>query len=294
MPSIGELVARHLDSYAGADGYTFMETYGPNSGPKINEWHRVWGWTCCQPYCGITEAGVAREVKGGWDAYGGSNFLSPSVAQIEANGRRLGWQWAGGRIPTGAIATYGGSVHTNIVLLDHGPIAGQFTAVGGNESNGIRRSERSSYSCRLWVPPGISKGATPPRPTVTPAYDFGLEDPRAKQFVLKTFLTQASRDKRLKAMLRPGDPYRKFHPRPHRRGSGKGTRYLIIGGPLRYYGPYDTKEQRAQARRLLVPRLRTQHKLGSANVTVLRDFRVPEKLYKEQLAQLKEWIARYG
>lgn len=298
MPSYGELVAERLnDVYVGSDGYTFMEPYGSNSGPKVNEWHRVWGWSCCQPWCGICEAGVAREVPGAWGAYGGSNFLSPSVAQIEANGRRLGWQWRGGRIPIGAVATYGGSVHTNFVLIDHGPIAGGFTAVGGNESNGVKRSERSSYASRLWVPPGILKGPTPPRPVVptdpNEMYDFALEDPRAKQFVLRSYFDKAKRDRVLRDLTKPGSPYNKFHPRPHMRMVGGRPKYFIIGGPIKIYGPYDKKAQQNRAKNLLAPKLRERYGLPVGTV-VLRPYRVKEKEYAAALAELREWLDKYG
>lgn len=284
-----DVATRAAEVYARGD-YVFMETWGSNDGPKVREWSARYGMRKVA-WCGIGISGCAAEVPGAWAVYGGNGFFSPAVAQIEANGRRLGWRWDGtGRIPPGAVVTYGGDDHTNFVLLDHGPIGGLATTVGFNESDGAKVSERSLVGARVWIPPGLR---VPPVPT--PEYDFGLEDPRAdgKQFVLSSFMTAAARDKRLAIYMRPGSPYRQYHPRPHRRKRGGRTEYLIIGGPVHWYGPYDTRAQREDARRLLVPRLRRFWKLPPEAV-VLRPFRVPEPEYLAALREREEWVKRFG
>ncbi len=291
----GDRVVERFRGYA-PSGYTFMETWGTNRGPVINRWSALWGWpNGGQPWCGIGMSGVVREVPGAWDLYGGSGFLSPSVAVTAAAGRSRGWAWRGGAsIPAGSVVTYG-SAHTNMVVIDHGPLGGLFTTVGANESNGIKVSERSTFGASIWVPPKVTSEPTPPRPVPVPAYDYGLEDVRArgKQFVITRHSTSESRDKRLAKLTEPGNPYRQYHPRPHRISEGGRPVYLIIGGPVRFYGPYDTKQMRADAKRILAPRVRRIHGLAPTDIA-LREYRIDEPQYREAREALAEWLARYG
>lgn len=263
----------------------FYETDGPNNGPEIRRWGRLTGYPRGgAPWCAIGMFGNIDDA-GLLDLY--RPLLTAGTADLARRARAAGWLTTDpARVVPGTIWLNDPN-HVELVARRIGP--GTALTIGCNVRDGIYPMVRSLLGYRLVTPPGILGLARPVAPT--PAYDYGLEDVRAKQTVLWIGRNKANRDRLLDTML--ADRRRAYHPRPHRRGEGRNTRYLIIGGPLRWYGPWGTERERYDSLRVLAPRLRRLHKLRPS-ATVLRPFRVPEPEYLTALAEYREAMARYA
>lgn len=240
----GERVVATASKYIGV-----YESWGSNQGPYINGWEARWGMKG-EPWCGMFADAMFYEAD-----VSDNGLCHPSTGEMCS---RAAWQ--GAFIDNDEVAPPGSlwikcGIHTAIVVRDNKD--GTVTTIGGNETNGVRLGRKSKADGRIIVPPAIKADATPP----PPKYEYWFEDENAKQFLFNikgkvaAWASKAARDKRM-AELKQSDKWKKYHPRPIVRKDSKGrTRYYIVLGPYRYYGPYDSKEARDKAKGLVEKRL---------------------------------------
>lgn len=240
----GERVIAKATSYLGVS-----EIWGRNRGPDIDRWQARWGMRG-EPWCGMFADAMFSEA--GVDDAG---VCHPSTSEMCSRALYKGlFQDRSKTAPPGSLWINCG-IHVAIVVKDLGD--GTVKTIEGNYNNAVSYGRRSKWDGKIIVPPAIKADATPP----PPKYEYWLEDPNAKQklFQIKgkvgVWATKAARDKRMEE-LKKSPTWKKWHPRPMSRKDSKGrVRYYIIMGPLRYYGPFNTKEVRDNAQKLLEKKL---------------------------------------
>lgn len=224
------------------------EVWGPNRGPQIDKWEARWNLKG-EPWCGMFSDAMYFESE-----VDDNDLNHPSTAEICRRANQKSAFWNGkGRIPVGSLWVNCG-VHVALVTADLGD--GTVKTIEGNHNNAVQMGRRRISDGKIVVPPAVDVDDTP-----SPKYEYWLEDEGAKQSLFKVngvvgvWATKAARDKRLKEIIKSPN-WKKYHPRAIARKDWKGRqRYYILLGPLRYYGPFDSKESRDNARVILEEKL---------------------------------------
>lgn len=230
-----------------ADNYLWVEEIlGSNSSPQIDKWEARWGLKG-EPWCGMfadamfAEAGVSD-----------SGLCHPAVQEMCNRASRQGAYWNGKHpiLPGSLWAKCG--IHVGIIVKDN--MDGTVYTIEGNKNNSVSRGKRNISDARIIVPPEVAEDVYVP-----PIYEYWLEDTNSKLKLLTVkekvarWRAKASRDKVL-AQLKQNNPTNRY--RPISRIDKKGVRwYYITVGPLRFYGPWDTKDQRSKGKEILESRL---------------------------------------
>jgi hypothetical protein len=203
----------------------------------------------------IEDAGLAH-------LYG--DALSAGTAYTAERGRRLGLAVSDPR-----------DIHPGALWIDaprHGGLireylgGGLVATVEGNVNNGIYTRTRSISGVTILSPAGLADGEAPPQGR--PGTEWWLEDVRArgKQFILGRYQREAYARNATRILNRRPSTAASW-PRVQRSGSA----WVVIGGPLRYYGPWRTKAAQQHAKALILPRLREAYGLP-AGTMILREF----------------------
>lgn len=230
---------------------------GSNSGPYIDGWEARWGLHG-QPWCNMYTDAMFSEAKVDDD-----NVNTPSTEVTWQRAVQKGDVWDGkSLIPEGAMWVVPG---THICFVTADLQDGTVKTLEGNHMNAVLPNRRYVRDGKIIIVPSVKHDTPPP----APKYEYWIEDTEAKQKLFQVngkvgvWSTKAARDKRL-AELKKSKEWAKYHPRAMKRlDSKKRMRYYIIMGPLRYYGPFNTKEMRDSAKLTLEKKL--NRKLRSFN-----------------------------
>ena len=228
----GERVAREAEKYVGVR----ENPLGSNRGkPYPDAWERPWGMGYGWPWCGAFAAAMYRaaEVNDQGIGHPSTAYMADKANKVNAIISRP--------IP-GAYIIWPGK-HTGIVIRDLG--GNVALTVEGNSSDGVyyrRRAYGPGTDVMFAAPLEVRVGN---RPKPAPR-NYYLEDTAAKPVLRGPWRTRAARERVIAKR-----PANKRNVRRVRVGKG----YAFYDGPRRVYGPWDSREARDDAKRILETRL---------------------------------------
>lgn len=234
MPNDGQRVIAQATKYLGR--HEIPMGSNTDQGGPIDRWERAYGLRG-EPWCGMFAAGMYFEAGVDDDSIG-----HPATQVMYDRAKALG-AIVSYPIP-GSYFVYPG-IHTGIVVRDLG--GGVVETIEGNHGDRVataRRAYGPGTGLYFLAPRAIRDGAKP----TPPARDYFLEDVGATPILRGPWRSKQARDKNLASL----PAARRAHARPIRTARGK---YAFLEGARRLYGPWGSKSQRDDARKILEARL---------------------------------------